>query len=423
MALPLFLSKLLIKSGLARYLPGVQRLTDGGAAFLHYYSDRILTAPRADLGRAAVLTEQVAPDAIDLSLGTPRFELPMPAGPRLTLDRRGWPPPAGLPELRAAVAERLLLDHQLAVNPTDEVLVTAGAAGALQVVLDAFLNAGDRVVLLAPTSPLFVLALRARRARLRWLASWMEDGRLRFRLDELDRALRGARLLILATPNNPNGGPIAPEDLEQIAWWAGRRDVLVYSDEAFSRFHFEGERVSPGTLERLRRRTLTAGSVSKSHALASLRVGWVAGHRHLIRPCLLAAALRTPFVATICQQTAVAALRQPPEAFDAILAQFAARRRYAFERLSGMGLKPAWPAGGFFFWVPVTQTGLSGRDFAGQLLRERRVQVTPGDLFGPSGTGHVRLSCATEEGRLREGLNRLADFLRELNPTGVPLAA
>src|SRR5262249_49567131 len=133
-ALPLFLTRLLIRTGLARYLPGVQRLTDGGSDFLRYYSDRVLDAPRRDLRRIAALLEQQPPDAIDLSLGSPRFELTAPSVPRLLADRRGWPPPWGLPELRAAVAERLLTDNQVAVSPADEVLITAGAAGAVHTV-------------------------------------------------------------------------------------------------------------------------------------------------------------------------------------------------------------------------------------------------------------------------------------------------
>jgi aspartate/methionine/tyrosine aminotransferase len=414
------LTRLLIRSGLARYLPGIQRLTDGGAAFLHYYGDKVLTAPRAELKQAALLAEPPPAETIDLSLGTPPRIGARGEGRGAREDRtvssltaHELPPLAGLPELCSAVAEHLAAESRLAVRAPDEVLITTGAAGALHVVLDAFINPGDHVLLFDPCSPLFSLALRAHRARVNWLPTWVEGGRLRFRLDELERALRRARLLVLCSPNNPSGGVLAPEDLEQIAWWAERHDVLVYSDESFGRFRYEGERVSLGTLGPARQRTLTTGSVSKGHGLAALRVGWIAGHRHLVRPCLLAGALRTAFVPAVCQQLATTALRQAPETFEQVRSDFAARRRYVFERLTGMGLKPDWPAGGFFFWVPVAQPGLSGRTFADKLFRERRVQVAPGDLFGPGGTGHVRLSYATEEGRLREGLGRLADFVRE----------
>jgi aspartate/methionine/tyrosine aminotransferase len=425
-AIPLFVKKLLIRTGIARWLPSVQRLTDGGTEFLHYYSDRVLAAPHAELRDLAALLEAHGPDVIDLTPGSPRFDLMPSGGSKLPADRRGWPPPGGLPELRAAVAENILAGSGLAVSPADEVLVTHGAAGAFSTAIDAFVNPGDRVVLFDPTSPLYPLALRSRRARVRWVPTWMEEGRVRFRLDHLDQALRGARLLVVTSPTNPTGGSISPEDLEQIAWWADHRDVLVFNDEVFGRYRYEGRGLSLGTLSRARNRTLTAGSVSKGHALASARVGWLAGCRHLLRACSITAVLQTPFVPTLCQQLALTALRQSSDSFQPVLEEFDSRRRYAFDRLRGMGLNPAWPAGAFFFWVPVWELGLSGRAFAERLLREKNVLVTPGTSFGPSGPGHVRFSYAVEDGRLREGLGRLAEFLRvaqEEPEVATPLAA
>src|SRR5207248_298302 len=113
----------------------------------------------------------------------------------------------------------------------------------------------------------------------------------------------------------------------------------------------------------------------KGHALASARAGWLAGHRHLLRPCLATAALRSPFVPTLSQHQALAGLRSGPEAFTPIRSQFAARRRYVFERLQAMDLNPSWPAGAFYFWVPVWELGLDGRSFTAGLLREKHVRL------------------------------------------------
>jgi aspartate/methionine/tyrosine aminotransferase len=416
---PFFLTRLLVRSGLARFLPAARRATDGGTAFLRYYSDRVLAAPYAEVSAAAAVQARHAPDALDLSLGAPRFDLVPSASTKLPAERRGWPTPGGLPDLRAAVAEHLRVEQQLSVRPHDEVLITQGAAGAFNIVADAFVNPGDPVVLFEPTSPLHILSLRQRRARLRWVPTWLEGGRTRFRLDELARALHGARLLVLTSPANPTGGVLAAEDLEPIAWWAARRDVLVCSDQVFARYQYEGPAVSFGNLPRAWDRTLTLGSLSKGHALAATRVGWLAGHRHLVRPCALLAGLQNPFVPTLCQQIALTALRQNPESFAAVRTEFAGRRRYAFERLQAMGLKPAWPAGAFFFWVPVPELGLNGQTFTDRLFREKRVLVTPGDFFGPNGARHIRVSYAVEDGRLREGLSRLAEFVRELRSAPV----
>jgi aspartate/methionine/tyrosine aminotransferase len=419
-AVPFLLTKLLIRSGIARFLPSVRRLTDGGGAFLHYYSDRVLAAPLQEVREAAAFLEVHGPDAIDLSLGAPRFDLVPSASTKLPADRRGWPPPCGLPELRRAVADKLQADHQLTVNPAEEVLITLGAGGALNLLADTFVNPGQRVVLFDPTSPLYPFALQHRRARLHWIPTWTEEGRIRFRYEHLVKAMRWAQLIVVATPSNPTGGVFPAEDLEQIAWWANRRDVLIVHDTVFERFQYEGDRTCIGTLPKAQRRTLTLGSTSKGYALASARVGWLAGYRHLIRPCALSAALQTSLVPTLCQQIALTALRQGNDAFAPLRDELASRRRYAYERLQALGLKPDWPAGGFFLWFPVPLFGLSGLAFAERLLQSSKVLVTPGQFFGPRGADHVRLSYAVEDGRLREGLSRLAEFLKRLEPAAPP---
>jgi aspartate/methionine/tyrosine aminotransferase len=411
-AYPLLLNKLLIRAGLARWIPGAQR-SSGGAPWFHYYSDRVLSSPHQELSDAAGVLEAHGPDAVDLALGAPQFDLVPSASTKLPVDRRGWPPLRGLPELCEAVALKLHREQQIAVDPSEEVLITPGAAGAFSVVLDAVLNPGSRAVLFDPSSPLYSMMLRQRQARIRWIPTWMENGRMRFRLDHLAKALRGARLIVVNTPANPTGGVIAAEDLEQIAWWAHRYDALIINDAVFAAYQHEGDRRNIGTFGKAHQRTLTIGSASKEYALAAARVGWLAGHRHLVRPCVLTAALQAPFVPTICQQIALAALQQRIEVLKAVHTNFESRRRYTCERLRATSLKLDWPAGAFFVWVNVGCLGLTGTRFAGDLLAAKRVLVTPGQFFGPSGVNCIRLSYAGEEGRLREGLSRLAEFLRE----------
>lgn len=414
MRFPLFVKKLLIRSGIASMLPGVRRLTDGAGSFLHYYSDRVLSLPLLDLATLAHFQEIQGPDAINLALGAPRLDLVPSGSTRLPADRRGWPGHWGLDELREAVSERLGRERRLAVSPTDGILITHGIAGGLNVVLDTFINGGDKVVLFDPSSPLYRLSLEPRQGRIRWLDCWNESGRLRFRLDLLARALRGARLLVVNSPHNPTGGVIAPEDLEQVAWWARKRNVLIFSDEAFSRFQYEGDMSSILSFQDARDRTIIAGGVSQEFGLASGRVGWLAGHRNLLRPCALSQTLHTPFVPTLCQQIALTALRQGSDCFQPIRAEFASRRQYAWERLHSMLLEASWPGGAYFLWAPVHKLGLDGRSFAERLLRERKVLVTPGEFFGPGGSGYIRLSYAAEDGRLREGLSRIGELVRDM---------
>src|SRR5262245_42982260 len=220
MTLPPLLARLLIHTAAVRLLPGLQRRLEGGVEYLRYYSDRLLGSPLDLLQSLAECLGHDAPDLIDLASGAPRFDLVSSSTTRLPAERRGWPEPAGLPELRGAVAAKLLADNRLAVSPAEDVLITHGALGAAQVIVDAFVNRGDPVVLLDPVSPIYPLLLRTRGAWVRWVGTRLDEGRLLLRFDQLSRRLHGARLLVIGSPANPTGGIVSADDLEQVAWWA-----------------------------------------------------------------------------------------------------------------------------------------------------------------------------------------------------------
>ena len=407
MARPFWFTKLLVQSGLARFLPVARRLTDGGTDYLKYYSDAVLAAPIDELLDPAYFPV-VGPEVLNLNLSAPRFESSVSLG-RIPADRRGNPPAEGLPELRRAIAEHYSKRDGRAVDADREVFVTHGATAAYAAVLDAFVNPGDRVVLLDPCSPMFALGAQSRRADVRWVPTSNENGRCRFSPQLLEKAMRRAKLLVLADPSNPTGACLGAEELEQIAAFAVKFDVLVLADESFGMFRDEGSR-SLATLPGGDKRVLTAGSLSQGWGLGSVRVGWLAGPRHLVKACALTANLHAPYVPTLCQQIAARAIPDPPD----LRAEFLEKRQYVMDRLRALSLEPESPAAGYFVWLNVASLGLTGRSFAEKLLKEQQVLVGPGCAFGPSGTHRVRISFAAEAGRLREGLSRLGTFVREL---------
>lgn len=408
MPLPFFLRRLLARTGLAVHTAEAKALTDNQPQFVKYLSDRTLAAPLDELLDPATFPDADGPDVMNLNLAAPRFDSPI-GGWRFTADRLGNPHPWGLQVLRESIAERK------GVNADTQVFVTHGATGAYAAVLDAFVNPGDKVVMFDPTSPLFRLGAISRRAKVRAVPTWMEDGRTRFLFDHLASAMRGAMLLVLSLPNNPTGGTLTAENVEHIAWLANRHDVLVYADETFDRFRY-GEETPPtlAGLPNMGERLISAGSMTAGYALGSLRVGWLTGHTQLVRPCALNALLSAPFVPTACQQAAARAVQAEEDLFAPTLAEFASKRQYTTDRLKKMGLDAATPGAGFFCWVPVAQLGVNGRQFAERLLRDQRVLVGPGQAFGPSGKDYVRVSFAVEDGRLREGLTRMERFVETL---------
>ncbi|MBA4189770.1 MAG: hypothetical protein C0467_17435 [Planctomycetaceae bacterium] len=415
--LPFWFTKLLVRTGVAKFTPRAKRLTDGGTAFLRHYSDRVLAAPIEELLDPAFVPDACGPDVIDLNPAAPRSESGISLG-RFTADRRGNPPPQGLPELRTAIADRYQRFDSRAVNPENEVLVTHGATGALATALDAFVNPGDRVVMFDPSSSLFTLGAKSRQATVRWVPTWTEDGRCRYPAAAFEKAMRGAKMLVLSAPMNPTGACIADEDLDHLAWIAAAYNVLIFADESFARFQFGTSGKAFGRLAGADKRILTAGSISQEFGLGALRVGWLAGPRHLIRACGLMQNLNAPFVPAVCQQAAAKALSEPDAEFRVQRDRLKEKRDYTFDRLRAMGLEPDRPGAGLFMWVPVAGLGLDGRTFAERLFREERVQVGPGIAFGPSGAGHIRIGFAADDGRLREGLTRMAAFIDRLrNPS------
>ena len=204
-------------------------------------------------------------------------------------------------------------------------------------------------------------------------------------MDAFTKAMRGAKLLVLADPANPTGCVFAPEDLEQVAFWARKHDVLIFQDASFDRLA-SGAGEGPAGVPAARRRPhpdvrqlfQEPRPDGGPRRLAGRHTGtWSA--RAPPPHCLSA-----PFVPSLCQQAALHALRTGEAAMAHVQSDFAARRAYVRDRLQEMGLEP-WPAaGGFFFWVPVPN-GETGTDFAQRLLSATGVLVNPGHVFGPSG--------------------------------------
>ena len=190
-------------------------------------------------------------------------------------------------------------------------------------------------------------------------------------------------------------------------------------DETFAPFRYAGHADEYADAQD---RTVRLGSVTP-YGLAAARVGWVTGPHHLVKAVALTANLNAPFVPALCQQVAARELARAEDLFGPSVEELRDRRKYTMNRLTAMGLPAPTPRGGYFAWVDVSRAaapapGISpGRAFAEKLLREANVLVGPGDAFGPAGANFIRLSFAAEDGRLREGLSRLARFVNGPTPT------
>ncbi len=412
MPIPLPISKFLIRTGIAQRIPAIKALVPE-PSYLRFYSDRILMAPNEPMRDMNGYLSRATPDCIDLSLGAPCEDGLKPAMHEAEALFAGssYPPPVGLLDLRQAVASKLARENGIHVDAADEVMITNGVSQAIHVIFDTFVNPGDKVVLVDPTFLVYPLAAQYHRARIAWMPSWLDRGRTRLDLRRLDRAMRGAKLVVVNSPSNPTGGLLEPETLERILALARKHDVLVLSDEVYERFQYEREHLSIASLPGARERTITVNSFSKSHAMAGCRIGYMATIRFLMRPMCMHQFIATPFASVAGQRLALRALAEPASKSRQVLADYDARRQWLHRELCEMGLPCDMPAGAFYFWVPIRQFGVASLEFAHGLLASQKVLLMPGENFGPSGPHHIRISYAASREKLQEGCRRLRKFL------------
>ncbi|MGL6075630.1 MAG: pyridoxal phosphate-dependent aminotransferase [Fimbriiglobus sp.] len=408
--------RFLARTGWLRWFPSGRRLGAGCESAWHYYSDRVLTGPIAELCDPGYFPSAPGTTIVNLNLASPQWDSPLSLG-RLTADRMGLPDVQGTKALRQAIAETEGQQGRER-DAEREVLVTSGASAGYAAILDAFVNPGDKAVMFDPTSPMFSLGAKSRRANVRWVTSQAEAGELKYDPDELSRTMRGARLIVVSDPGNPTGAKLSPAQWEHLYWAAERSDVLVVVDDSFSRFTYNPAIRNPTNPAR----TLRLNSLTPT-GLASARLGWVTGPEVLLRGVTMMAALNAPYVSGLSQQLALRELTTEPEVFGPQHEEMNARRKYTLERLTAMGFTVSGPDGGYFAWVNVRGLGTTGREFAQTAFRDAKVLVSPGDVYGPASQDFVRLSYAIEDGRLREGLTRLSQFVETRRGVAKPAKA
>jgi aspartate/methionine/tyrosine aminotransferase len=333
------------------------------------------------------------------------------AGPALYPDVRGLLP---LREVLAAYLNRL---HARPVT-AGRIVVTASGMAAVSIALQSIVRAGDRVVLHTPAWPNPGNAALLRGAEVTSLVlQALPDGRFRMDLDRLDQLLRGARLFILNSPNNPTGWTATADELSAILDICRRHGVWLLSDEVYSRLVYDGAAAAPSLLDLAGPddRVMVCNSFSKTWAMTGWRVGWLVvpdGAQDIVAEVTEATHSGTAPFAQAGAQAAVA-----DEDFVArFRAHCAEGRRLAAEGLAGLnGVRLAAPDGAFYAFIGVDGLTDSRTDtlaLALRLVREHGVAVAPGSAFGPGGEGFLRLCFAQSAPLLAQAMQRLRTGLQ-----------
>jgi len=357
----------------------------------------------------AVARHRQGQDIILLSIGDPDFETPAPirqaAVNALATGRTHYAPSGGEPALRAVIAARA------GVEP-GQVLVYPGAQAALFALAQCLFDPGDEVIVPEPTYVTYEGLLGAAGAIMRLVPLRPEN---RFHLDPADLAaaisLR-TRGIMLNFPHNPTGAVLTREEGLEVAALCRQHDLTLISDEVYAELTFEGTHLSPAALPGMADRTAVVSSLSKSHAMTGWRCGWsitplpLAEHLERLARCMYFG------VAQFVQDAGAVALGAAGAASGGLRDSYRSRARVVVDRLGGVeGLVCRSPEAGMYVFADVRGTGMDGKRFAAELLDAAGVAVTPGEGFGPSGAGHVRITLGTGEERLKEACDRIAGFV------------
>ena len=356
---------------------------------------------------------------ISLGVGEPDFKTPWrirDAGIRsLEKGKTTYTANAGLKELRQEIAAYMQRRFGLCYEPLKEVLVTVGGSEAIDMCIRSLVAPGDEVII---PEPCFVCyqPITTLTGGVPVPVPLKAENEFRLTAAELKAAITPrTKLLVLPFPCNPTGAVMEKEHLEEIAQVLRGTDIVVLADEIYAELTYGDKRhVSIASLPGMAERTVVVNGFSKAFAMTGWRLGYACGPAPLIsvmtklhQNCIMCAP-------TTSQYAAVTALRRCDADIEAMRSEYDMRRRFLVSSLNRMGLDCFEPEGAFYAFPSIRKTGLSSEDFCEKLLFGKKVAVVPGNAFGDSGEGHVRISYSYSIGHLSEALHRIELFLQEL---------
>jgi aspartate aminotransferase len=368
------------------------------------------------LNKARAL-ERRGKDIIHLEIGEPDFDTPaniIEAGVEAL--HSGWThygPSAGLPDLREAIADQVSRSRGVQVG-SDEVVIVPGGKPIIFFTLLALADTGDEVIYPNPGFPIYESMIRYAGAspipiRLR------EEKDFGFDVDELASLINDkTKLIILNSPQNPTGGVLSKRDIQDIATAIGERNILVLSDEIYSRLVFEGEHHSIISTPGFAERTILLDGFSKTYAMTGWRMGY-----GVMRPDLAAHISRlmtnsNSCTASFTQMAGIEALRGDQSSVEHMRKEFQKRRDVFVSGLNRVkGFSCRLPGGAFYVFPNITRTGWHSKKLADALLEEAGVACLSGTAFGEHGEGYLRFSVANSLENLNRALERLIQWTKE----------
>ncbi|MDD4601844.1 putative N-acetyl-LL-diaminopimelate aminotransferase [bioreactor metagenome] len=319
----------------------------------------------------------------------------------------------GLLELRQEIAKLFQNQHDVTYDPRQEILITVGVSQALDLAMRAILSPGEEVLIPEPCYVSYQACVTLAGGTPVPVPTHIEN-EFRVTVQQLEKLVTPrTKALLIGYPNNPTGAIMPRPELEALAAFAVKHDLIVISDEIYGDLTYDGEHTCFASLPGMRDRTILLNGFSKAYAMTGWRIGYA-----LSNPVFIGAMTKIHQYTMLCapvtaQVAAIEALRNGERSMRKMVAEYNNRRRLMLEGLRSMGLECFEPKGAFYIFPSIKSTGLSSLEFAEQLLQEQKVALVPGSAFGECGEGYVRCSYATSTENLIEALKRISSFIKK----------
>ena len=384
--------------------------------------ETMFLSPIRTFNEKAAARKQAGHDIVFFTMGEPDFDTPAPIKEAtiraLQANQTHYAPMRGILALRQKISQDFSMRYGVQYDPEREIIVTCGGAEGLNNAIFSAVGPGDEVILFEPAFMHYTNMVTAAGGQPVVVQTRFEDG---FQIDP--DTLRAAitprtKMLILNNPGNPTGAVYTKQTLEAVCKIACEYDLLVLSDEIYSRIVYGGsEFYSVASFPGMRERTLTMNGFSKTYAMTGWRMAYIAADEKLMRTVAITHQYSTTCESTFSQVGMAQAMGLPETelAVQQMVEAFARRRTLLDEGLSGIkNLAHTVPQGAFYVLVDVSATGMDGEAFASRLLEEADVAAVPAGAFGASSANCIRLSFAASEAQIKEGLKRIAAFTEHL---------
>ncbi|MFX1321728.1 MAG: pyridoxal phosphate-dependent aminotransferase [Promethearchaeota archaeon] len=356
-------------------------------------------------------------DVISLGIGQPDFPTPEPAI-RGTIEalRKGvtsYAPTRGLPELLELIENKLKKFNNIETNWKENIIITNGGSQALCLAYASLFNPGDELILFSPNflSYFYIASFFGVR-----VVEIQRNPDFSPNLEKLKKAITDkTKAIIINSPNNPTGYAFSSKELNEIVDIVKYNDLFIISDEVYENYLYDGlNHLSPASFDGMFDRTITINAMSKLFSATGFRQGYVVASKEIIDLMEKFHQYTVAGTNHAAQYGFIEALKMDIKFFEKILKSFDERRNLVYGRLREMGFDVVKPRGAFYIMPSLKKFNMTGSEFSTEIMKKKSVAIVPGEIFGSFSKDMVRVSYATAIDKIKEALNRIEEFIKEL---------